>query len=93
MLLLADAFYGSLEREGHCEYGGWGLDHKRPFGNSFVEGDILSIIGAEPEQPYDGAMVWSEEQIDYAAVLYDGLGDFLRQQWMLYKQECLAKGF
>lgn len=28
-----------------CEYGAPGVDPKRPYGNSFVEGDIANILG------------------------------------------------
>lgn len=46
-----------------CEYGGWVVDPKRPFGNSGdgqIADDILEIIGAEndaPTCPHCGKMV------------------------------------
>lgn len=39
--LLKQAYISEYE----CEFGGWGLDCKRPFGNSDVIGDILEILG------------------------------------------------
>ena len=77
---LAAAFYKHLRRETHCEYGGWGLDDKRPFGSSFVNIDILDIIGAMPED--NGS--WSDEQKIYADALYNCLGDFLQKSWKEY---------
>jgi len=75
---LADAFFDHLERKQRCEYGGWGLDDKRPFGNSFVRGNILEIIGWKEEGEDDD---WTDEQLQYAEALYDELGEFLRSEW------------
>lgn len=74
---LADAFFDNLERETRCEYGGWGLDDKRPFGNSDVNNDIFEIIGMKPTADD----YFSKEQEDYATDLYDKLGEYLREQW------------
>jgi len=85
LLLLADAFYENLERNEHCEFGGWGLDDKRPFGNSSVEYDILEIIGIDDlDQMYedDDPRELAEE---YARELYADLGDFLRDQWEKFR--------
>lgn len=79
---LADAFFGNLEREQHMEYGGWGLDDKRPFGNSDVHDDILEIINCSPVvDDYQ-----SREQEDYAAELYDELGGFLQTKWVEFRE-------
>jgi hypothetical protein len=43
---LAVAFFANLGRD-NCEYGAIGVNCKRPFGNSDVEGDILEIIGED----------------------------------------------
>lgn len=43
MLKLEKAFFANLQRD-DCEYGGIGINCKRPFGNSDVEGDILGDI-------------------------------------------------
>lgn len=77
-MVLADKFYEYLER-GRCEYGGWGLDDKRPFGNSYVAGDIMEFLGLPNDE-----MVGSEqydEQIDYVDSLYDDLGSYLKEEW------------
>lgn len=76
---LADAFFKNLQR-GNCEYGGWGLDDKRPFGNSSVECDILEIIGWESEGDE-----YSREQEDYATEIYEDLGAYLQEQWQKRK--------
>ena len=81
LMLLADAFFENLEREEYCEYGGWGLDDKRPFGNSDVERDILEIIGVFGPG-YDEMTPEAEE---YAAHLYDDLGSFLKKCWRGFK--------
>jgi len=63
LALLADAFYENL-RIDNCEFGGIGLDCKRPFGNSNVEYDILEIIGIDPT-------IENEEEWEaYARYLY-----------------------
>lgn len=50
-----------------------GIDGKRPFGNSDIEGDVLQIIGAAPEDEEDGDAVWSERQLNMAGKAYDEL--------------------
>lgn len=81
MRKLADAFFDYLQRGG-CEYGGWGLDDKRPFGSSSVEASILDILGATPEDHG----YYSDEQHNYANALYANLGIFLRNQWQQYRE-------
>lgn len=59
-----------------------GLEAKKPFGNSFIEGDILEAIDATPEgddQGYEDC--WSDEQIAYARELYHDLADWLRNKY------------
>jgi hypothetical protein len=77
--LLANAFFNNLDRY-NCEYGGWGVDDKRPFGNSFVEGDIAEIIGLELVDEDDDSEE-HEDQIRYLNSLYDDLGPYLKYKW------------
>lgn len=63
---LLKAFAENLEIS-NCEFGGIGLNGKRPFGNSDVENDILTIIGWEIEH-YDEDIL--NEQYEYARDLY-----------------------
>jgi len=78
---LADAFFDHLQRD-DVEFGGWGVDSKRPFGNSFVEGDIAEILEIElPEyesEEYD-------EVLQFLAGLYADLGVFLRYKWLQFR--------
>jgi hypothetical protein len=48
------------------------LEAKRPLGNSFIAGDVLEIIGAEPEIVHDGDgdTEYSDSQIEYADELW-----------------------
>src|SRR5215510_4025960 len=80
LLILADAFFDHLQR-GFCEYGAWGQDDKRPFGNSDVEGDILELLGLKPEGDDGEDECWSSKQRAYASRLYEALGPFLRRTW------------
>ena len=80
MQKLAKAFFDNLQR-GRCEYGGIGLDDKRPFGNSDVEGDILEILGAEPEGDDGEGKCWSSEQYQYARQCYDQLIPYLQGKY------------
>jgi hypothetical protein len=74
---LRTAFYENLTIV-NIEYGGIGLNPKRPFGNSDVEADILEIIGWE-EMGDDGyETCYSREQREYASFLYkERLIDYL----------------
>ena len=83
LLKLEAAFFENLERNDYCEYGGIGLDDKRPFGNSDVPGDILKIIGQEKEGDDGDEACWSSFQRTYANKLYDSLVDHLKSR---YKQ-------
>jgi hypothetical protein len=78
MRILAGMFFQNLEQD-DMEYGGWGLDGKRPFGNSDVEGDILDELPDMEPEAEDGS--YSEEQAEYAAELYSDLGPWLQKQW------------
>lgn len=81
MMKMAGAFFDNLQID-DCEYGGIGLDCKRPFGNSYVQGDILEIIGEKPAfKDCDGYDSFSPEQEDYADSLYGSLIEFLQQIW------------
>jgi len=78
LAVLAEAFIENLTYDPSCEYGSIGTDPKRPFGNSDVEGDILELIGADPE---DGES-YSDEQREYAASLYkEKLVPYLQKRW------------
>ena len=85
---LADAFYSELQFSDSFEYGSPGLDGKRPFGNSDVEGDILEILGLKPEGgPDEDSSCYSIEQRDYARDLYtQKLVPYLKKQWSLLKK-------
>lgn len=75
-------FFVNLQR-GNCEYGGIGLDDKRPFGNSDVEGDILEIIEATPDGDDGYGACFSSKQRAYAAAMYDGLITWLQSKYFL----------
>ncbi len=80
--ILADAFFAHLLRD-NVEYGAWGLDSKRPFGNSYVEGDIAELLEIElPEYETDEY----EEMCLYLNGLYDDLGPFLRYKWLEFRK-------
>jgi hypothetical protein len=80
MLILEKAFFKELQRD-NCEYGGIGIDSKRPFGNSDVEGDILELIGATPAGDDGDVECWSREQRQYAASMYNGLIQWLHKKY------------
>lgn len=80
---LEQAFWENVERQDDCEYGSIGLDCKRPFGNSYVQGDILEIIGKKPENEDEG---FTEEDQQYADYLYTNLADFMRAKYLKKKR-------
>lgn len=80
MLKLERAFFDNLTRN-DCEYGGIGLDDKRPFGNSSVQADILELIGAKPEGDNGEEQCWSSAQNAYADELYNSLIDHLQKKY------------
>ena len=75
MKILAKAFFNNLEYN-DIEYGTPWLHPKRPFGNSYVEGDILEMLEIEP----DGDC-YSEDQEDYAAYLFLNLIEWLQEKY------------
>ena len=77
MLKLEQAFFANLQR-GNCEYGGIGLDDKRPFGNSDVDADICELLG-QSRQGDDG---WSTDQRAYAGSLYSALIGWLQRKYL-----------
>ncbi len=78
--LLADAFFDNIYR--HEDSMTIGLDFRRPFGNSFVAGDILEIIKLKHDSTdEDGVSCYAEELISYVLGLYDELVLYLRDQW------------
>jgi hypothetical protein len=82
LLKLADYYIENLERS-DCEYGGWGLDDKRPFGSSgapWIAQDIARIIGIDLNYIEEESEE-QEQMFDYCHSLYDELGDFLRKKW------------
>lgn len=80
LLILEEAFFQNLTWI-NFEYGGIGLDPKRPFGNSDVEQDILEIIGVKPEGKDGTDRFYDVVQRDYAACLYNKLLDWLRNKY------------
>lgn len=82
MQKLADAFYINLEFD-NAEWGGIDLDCKRPFGNSYMPGDVAEIIGEK--YPYDKDGQKDEELESYCIQLYNYLPTFLKYQWAYFK--------
>jgi hypothetical protein len=76
---LEQAFFQNLCID-NVEFGGIGLDSKRPFGNSDVETDILEIIGAEPEGDDGYEECFSSAQREYARDLYSALIGWLQKK-------------
>jgi hypothetical protein len=77
---LEKAFFKNLQRD-DCEYGGIGIDCKRPFGNSDIPGDILDLIGAYPEGDDGESACWSIKQRAYAVYMYDNLIVWLKNKY------------
>lgn len=65
LAIVADAFFDNLQID-NCEYGGIGVDSKRPFGNSDVEGDILEMLDVQMEGNDGHDDCWSSDQREYA---------------------------
>lgn len=79
---LSNAFFDNLTIV-RMEYGGVGLDPKRPFGNSDVEADILEIIGWEPQGDDGYGECYASAQREYASLLYEEyLIPHLQIKWM-----------
>ena len=79
--ILADAFFAGLTIL-EWEYGGIGIDPKRPFGNSDVEADMLEMLEWEPEGDDGDGPCYSSKQRYYVDGLYrKKLIPYLREQW------------
>lgn len=79
---LADRIFEELDMI-NIEYGGIGLDPKKPFGNSDVEADILQILFYDPEDvDDDGTSCYSNAQRLYARNLYrNEMIPYLKMRW------------
>lgn len=78
---LANAFYKNLEITS-WEFGGIGLNPKRPFGSSDVHKSMLEIIGWKPEGRDEEGKCYTDHQIDYIRNLYfRKLIPFLQKNW------------
>lgn len=86
----------------NCEYGAPEINPKRPYGNSFVEGDIAEILGIDGEVKDDGEKLLSDKQQDelykihletklaLEIVLQFGeakIGEYFRKRWIGGKWE------
>ena len=79
--MLADAFFSNLVML-DLEYGGIGLDPKRPFGNSDVEHDMLELLDWVPEGDDGDGPCYSSKQREYVEILYrNKLIPYLREHW------------
>ena len=90
----------------NCEYGAPEIDPKRPYGNSYVEGDIAKILGIEGEEIYDGEKCLSEQQekelykihletkVALEIILQTGefkIGKYFRKDWIINDWERLEE--
>jgi uncharacterized protein YodC (DUF2158 family) len=76
---LADAFFENIIYDDSCEFGSVGTDCKRPFGNSYVEGDILEILCWAADGDDED---FTDSQLDYANDLYcKKLVPYLKEEW------------
>lgn len=53
-----------------CEFGAPAIDCKRPYGNSYVYGDIATILDIKPEKTEDGYEEFTDEQESYMLRLH-----------------------
>jgi len=89
--ILANAFFKELTII-NMEYGGIGLDPKRPFGNSDVERDMLELLECKPEGDDGEAECFSSKQREYVEILYrEKLIPFLRDQMKLKNDNRLLR--
>lgn len=81
LAILERAFFDELLIT-QCEFGGIGLDCKRPFGNSSVESDMLELIGWEMEGDDGDGSCYSSKQNEYVYNLYhEKLIPFLQSRY------------
>ena len=85
MKILAAAFFENLRRD-DCEYGGIGVNSKRPFGNSSVEFDIAEIIGFDSDRLMDEDGNYDEDLRWYLNDLYSDLIFYLPYMWKKLNQ-------
>jgi len=79
---LAGAFFKNLEISTY-EFGGVGLNPKRPFGNSDACNDICNIIGWDMEGNDGNGSCYADYQLEYAHDLYHrNLIPYLRKAWL-----------
>lgn len=61
-----------------CEFGAPAIDCKRPYGNSYVFGDIADILGIEREPDEYGDLEFSDEQESYMLKVHSELQTVLQ---------------
>lgn len=84
---LSAAFFKNLRIDNY-EFGGIGIDSKRPFGNSDVKDDILEIIEWEPEGDDGDRKCYASYQNDYACDLYrEKLIPYLKARWEFFTEK------
>lgn len=84
MAKLADAFFDHLQLDKRSySPGGWGLDVKRPFGNSGdISPDIFDIIGIDYNWFERKLCLDDQEELKtYVKYLYEDLGEYLKMKW------------
>ena len=69
--------HASITR-GSGEWGGWGLDDKRPFGNSDVVDDMAIILGVPIVETDDGE-AWPGGTTAGMNEIYEELGETIRR--------------
>lgn len=57
-----------------CEYGAPAVDCKRPYGNSYVDGDIAEILGISPDDDDE----FSDEQSAFFRKTHEEMQDILQ---------------
>jgi hypothetical protein len=56
--------------DNYCEFGAPEINPKRPYGNSYVYGDIGEILGIKPEDDDGYGACFSDEQEEYMLPLH-----------------------
>ncbi len=87
---LADAFFENLEYS-NIEFGGLGLNAKRPFGNSSVEPDLAEIVFGDRNVIYDPNQegFYDEDKASYLRWLYFNLGEYLQKRWQELQEDSI----
>jgi hypothetical protein len=68
----------NVDYDDYCEFGAPEIDPKRPYGNSYVYGDIGQILGIKPNDGFRDDPEFGDDQRDYMLKIHKETAEALQ---------------